>query len=142
MPRLVDQLTEAKIRGLTKTGLQADGRGLYLQIRPGGARSWIYRFTLGVRTRDMGLGALADVTLTQARAKAADARGHVTRGNDPIEHAKQQRPTTAVAIAPSAPTFEQEAEAYMDDKLPRLKNEKHKQNGKACATMHTPCAAI
>ena len=46
MSRLVDQLTEAKIRRLTDTGLYPDGLGLYLQIRPGGARSWIFRFTL------------------------------------------------------------------------------------------------
>jgi hypothetical protein len=44
MARLIQQLTEAKIRTLTKIGLHPDGAGLYLQIRPGGARSWIYRF--------------------------------------------------------------------------------------------------
>jgi hypothetical protein len=44
---------------------------LYLQIRPGGARSWIYRFTLNGRTRDMGLGPLANVSLVKARSKAA-----------------------------------------------------------------------
>jgi hypothetical protein len=56
MARLVQRLTEAKIRALTndKIGLHHDGAGLYLQIRPGGARSWIYRFRLNNRTRDMG----------------------------------------------------------------------------------------
>jgi hypothetical protein len=63
MARLVQQLTEAKIRTLTKIGLHPDGAGLYLQIRPGGARSWIYRFTLNGRTRDMGLGSLTDLSL-------------------------------------------------------------------------------
>jgi len=61
MARLVDQLTEAKIRTLNAPSLYPDGRGLYLQVRPGGGRSWIYRFTLNGRTRDMGLGALAEV---------------------------------------------------------------------------------
>lgn len=37
MARVVDRLTEAKIRTLD-VGLHADGRGLYLQVRPG-ARS-------------------------------------------------------------------------------------------------------
>src|SRR5437764_9661800 len=36
--------------------------GLYLQIRPR-AQSWIYRFRLNGRSRDMGLGSLADVGL-------------------------------------------------------------------------------
>ena len=35
MARLVQQLTEAKIRGLTKIGLHPDGAGLYLQIKAG-----------------------------------------------------------------------------------------------------------
>ncbi len=74
MARLVQQLTEAKIRALTKIGLHHNGAGLYLQIRPGGARSWIYRFRLNNRTRDMGLGALADVSLIKARGKASAAR--------------------------------------------------------------------
>ena len=70
MARLIQQLTEAKIRTLT-VGLHHDGAGLYLQIKPGGARSWIYRFRLNGRTRDMGLGALADVSLVRARDKAS-----------------------------------------------------------------------
>ena len=41
MARLVHQLTEAKIRTLTDVGLHADGAGLYLQIRLGGARSLV-----------------------------------------------------------------------------------------------------
>ena len=56
MARLIQQLTEAKIRTLTKIGFHPDGAGLYLQIRSGGARSWIYRFTLNGRVRDQGLG--------------------------------------------------------------------------------------
>jgi nucleoid DNA-binding protein len=36
MARLIQQLTEAKIRALT-AGLHHDGAGLYLQIKPGGA---------------------------------------------------------------------------------------------------------
>jgi len=53
MARLIQQLTEAKIRTLTKIGLHHDGAGLYLQIKPGGARSWIYRFRLNSRTREL-----------------------------------------------------------------------------------------
>ena len=123
MARLVDQLTEVKIRTLTKIGLHADGRGLYLQIRPN-ARSWIYRFTLGRRTRDMGLGPLAIVSLVKARAKAAVARALVAEGVDPIEHAKAQ---AAAPLPPGpSPTFEDVAEAYLADRLKRLRSETHR----------------
>jgi integrase len=124
MPRLVDQLTEAKIRALTTPGLHADGRGLYLQIRPGGARSWIYRFTLNGRTRDMGLGPSANVSLVNARAKANTARLLRDAGTDPIENAIVTK-TAAPIIATSGPTFEQAAEAFMADKLKRLRSKVH-----------------
>jgi hypothetical protein len=115
MARLVEQLTEAKIRNICAPGLYADGRGLYLQVRHGGARSWIYRFTLNGRTRDKGIGALAEVGLVAARAKAADGRALLARGIDPIDHAKAARTAAVVAIAgPGGPTFREAAEKYMD----------------------------
>jgi hypothetical protein len=126
MARLVEQLTEAKIRNLVKAGLHPDGRGLYLQIRPGGARSWIYRFTLNQRTRDMGLGALADVSLVKARVKATAARALVADGIDPIERAKTQAAIPVTMQRSRSPTFEEAAEAYMADRLKRLRSETHR----------------
>jgi hypothetical protein len=52
MAKSIEQLTEKKIRAIANPGLYADGRGLYLQIRHGGAKSWIFRFTRKGRTRD------------------------------------------------------------------------------------------
>jgi integrase len=127
MARLIQQLTEAKIRTLTKIGLHPDGAGLYLQIRPGGARSWIYRFRLNGRTRDMGLGALADVSLVKARDKASAARALVNDGIDPIEHTRTQTNIPAAPRRASSPSFEEVAEAYMDDRLKRLRSEIHRR---------------
>lgn len=58
MPQLINRLDVLKIKRAQKSGYSADGAGLYLQVSLSGARSWIYRFTLGGRTRDMGLGSL------------------------------------------------------------------------------------
>jgi integrase len=125
MARLIQQLTEAKIRTLT-AGLHHDGAGLYLQIKPGGARSWIYRFRLNGRTRDMGLGSLADVGLVRAREKAAAARTLVVQGIDPIEHTRAQATIPAAPKRHSSPTFEEVAESYMADRLKRLRSEIHR----------------
>lgn len=122
MARLIEQLTEAKIRGLNESGLYADGRGLYLQIRPTG-RSWIFRFRLNGRTRDKGLGALADVSLVQARAAAHQCRAFVAKGVDPIDAAK----ANSAQLRTGGPTFEQAAEEYMADKLKRLRSEVHRR---------------
>jgi integrase len=126
MARLIQQLTEAKIRTLTDIKLHPDGAGLYLQIKPGGARSWIYRFTLNGRTRDMGLGALADVSLVRARDKASAARALVNDGIDPIEHTRAQAIIPAAPKRNSSPTFEEMAESYMADRLKRLRSEVHR----------------
>ena len=126
MARLIQQLTEAKIRALTNVGLHHDGAGLYLQIRPGGARSWIYRYRLNSRTRDMGLGALVDVSLVKARDKAGAARALVNNGIDPIEHTRAQAIVPAAPKRNSSPTFEEVAESYMADRLKRLRSEVHR----------------
>jgi integrase len=127
MARLIQQLTEAKIRTLTKIGLHHDGAGLYLQIRLGGARSWIYRFRLNGRTRDMGLGALGDVSLVKAREKASAARALVDDGIDPIEHTRAQATIPAAPKRHLSPTFEEVAESYMADRLKRLRSEVHRR---------------
>src|SRR5215469_11319576 len=126
MARLIQKLTEAKIRTLIDIKLHPDGAGLYLQVKPGGARSWIYRFTLNGRTRDMGLGALADVSLVKAREKASAARALVDDGIDPIEHTRAQATIPTAPKRRSSPTFEEVAESYMTDRLKRLRSEIHR----------------
>ena len=89
-------LTEQGSANEAKIGYHADGQqtGLYLQVRQGKTglvRSWVYRYrsrTKGKR-RDLGLGPLADVSLADARIKAAAARAMVLQGIDPIEARRQ-----------------------------------------------------
>lgn len=126
MARLIDQFTEAKIRTLT-LGMHPDGAGLYLQVRVGGGRSCIYRFPLNNRTGDMGLGALADVGLVKAREKAGAARTPATDRIDPIEHARAQAAAPAGPKRHMPPTFEEVAEAFMAEKLKRLRSNIHRR---------------
>src|SRR5437868_3894585 len=69
MARTTGRLTALKVEKAKQSGMYADGGGLYLQITEGGA-SWIYRYMLGGRAREMGLGPLALLGLSEARAKA------------------------------------------------------------------------
>jgi len=125
MARLIQQLTEAKIRTLT-AGMHHDGAGLYLQIKPGGAQSWIYRYRLNGRTRDMGLGSLVNLGLVKARDKASAARALVDDGIDPIEHTRAQATIPAAPKRHFSPTFEECSESYMADRLKRLRSEIHR----------------
>ncbi|WP_371811380.1 Arm DNA-binding domain-containing protein [Brucella sp. 191011898] len=55
-------------------GMYNDGGGLYLQVAKGGTKSWIFRFMLAGRAREMGLGSVHDFSLREARERAREAR--------------------------------------------------------------------
>ncbi|OLL32641.1 hypothetical protein BTH42_06450 [Burkholderia sp. SRS-W-2-2016] len=48
--------------------------GLHLQVRPTGSASWVLKYQLHNRSRELGLGRRPDVGLTDARDRAAEAR--------------------------------------------------------------------
>lgn len=66
-------------------GYHADGAGLYLQVTKAGNRSWIFRFQLNGKRREMGLGPVSVIGLADARQRAQQARLMVLDGLDPIE---------------------------------------------------------
>ena len=120
-------LTELKIKH-AKTGYWLDGNGLYLQVSESGAKSWIYRFQLNGKRREMGLGSLANVSAKDARAGAAEARGLVHNKIDPLEHRKQQAVAAfelAAQVAAGAVTFKKVALEYIEANRAGWKNVKH-----------------
>jgi len=106
-------------------GLHADGGGLYLQVTKTGAgrlnKSWLYRYAVAGRERQMGLGSLVDVTLSAARHKAAEYRQQRLEGNDPIE----ARATARRQAEASAMTFRCAFEIFFATKRKSLLNSKH-----------------
>src|SRR5262245_60715819 len=115
MSRTYRRLTVAAVTELAKRrtpGMHADGDGLYLVISQKGVVSWGYRFMIGGRVREMGLGPVRDVSLAQARQLAYEARQLKRQGIDPIEarHTKQQ--AVAVAAAKTL-SFESCAKSYI-----------------------------
>jgi hypothetical protein len=72
-----------------KTGRYGDGSGLYLLVRSAKTRSWVFRYTMpGAKMREMGLGragnGASDVTLAEARERAAALLKLVRSGTDPL----------------------------------------------------------
>ena len=64
-------------------GKHCDGNGLYLFVKPNGARSWIQRLVIRGRRRDFGLGGVALVSLAEAREKARANRKLAREGGIP-----------------------------------------------------------
>jgi len=67
-----------------RAGRFTDGRGLMLVVKPSGARSWVLRYQLNGRRRDMGLGPYPEITLAAARERALVARRQIVEGVDPL----------------------------------------------------------
>jgi len=65
------------------TGFHADGGGLYLRVRDGGSRAWVFCYTRNGRTREIGLGPTHTRALADARRIAAEMRSLNTDGEDP-----------------------------------------------------------
>jgi len=110
-------------RARTK-GLYHDGGGLYLQVTASGARSWIYRYSLHGRAREMGLGSLRDISLAYARIKVAEFRRQRADGIDPIEKRRAEHHGAKLEAAKSI-TFQECAEAYIEANKSGWGNPKH-----------------
>ena len=96
-------------------GKHGDGRGLFLFVKPSGARSWVLRYQLAGRRRDLGLGAYPEVTLASAREKALEARRLIAEGRDPLSERKKTKNLT----------FKAAASALIESKRSGWKNAKH-----------------
>jgi integrase len=98
--------------------------GLALQVAESGARTWILRYKVGAKRRDMGLGGYPDVELSEARERARAARALLDQGIDPIDQRQQAKRALAAAQAKKR-TFAQCARDYIDVKSPEWTNSKH-----------------
>ncbi|WP_374297744.1 tyrosine-type recombinase/integrase [Sphingomonas sp.] len=118
------KLTALSVKN-AKPGRHADGLGLYLLVKPTGARSWLLRVQVDGQRKDIGLGSVDStsrvgtgttpspivipilqkkvLTLAEAREKAALLRTAAKSGLDPIAERDRERR--------KVPTFKEAAEA-------------------------------
>jgi integrase len=108
---MAGRLTALEVKNLTEGGRYGDGDGLWLQVRDADHRSWLFRYTVGRKARQMGLGPLPDVSLAEARERAAQARHIIRDGGDPIEQRREQRSIRATKAGGA--TFRAASEKYI-----------------------------
>jgi hypothetical protein len=124
MARGYGKLKAKQVEQLSERGLYGDGGGLYLQVAKGGSKSWLFRFKTCGRSRWHGLGSARDVSLADARIKAADARRVRLNGGDPIETKRESKAVARVEAA-KAITFGAAAKRFIKANAPGWKNGKH-----------------
>ena len=125
MARTKHRLSAKRVENAKKPGLYADGGNLYLRIAPGSSKGWIFRYTLGGKTRDAGLGSYPTVSLAAAREEAETLRRQIKDGIDPIETRKAARAAVR-AETEQAVTFEDCALRYIASHEAGWKNDKHR----------------
>ena len=118
------KLTALGVARLKTPGMYGDGHGLWLQVSGTGGKSWIFRFKIAGRAREMGLGSAHTFSLAEARERARECRKLTADGLDPVEIRKGKRQEAALEVA-KAITFRTCAEAYMEAHKAGWRSGKH-----------------
>lgn len=114
----IHKLTEKQCKALADPGIYSDGDGLYLRVRPGGSKQWLFVYRWQGKRAELGLGGYgagtAPVSVALARQKAAEIREMLAAKQDP----KAGKKTGA--------TFADIMADVIKVKAKSSKNEKHK----------------
>lgn len=126
-------LTALEIKN-AQAGMHADGNGLYLCVKPGGTKSWVFRFQIDGRRREMGLGALSTLEPVKARAEAARLKAKIAGGIDPLDERRADKEMQSVLrkqalleTKRAEMTFRKAAEHFIESRKPGWSNTKHVQ---------------
>jgi integrase len=100
MPKKLEHALSPRKVQTAGPGRHCDGGGLYLQVikksrddegRTRYNRSWVFRYRLNGRLREMGLGPLSTLSLSEARERARTMRMKRLDGIDPIDERRDER---------------------------------------------------
>lgn len=109
-------LTDAKIRNTKATDKPqklADGGGLYLEVRPTGAKLWRYRYRIAGRENVFAIGEYPVIGLKEAREEREGAQKLVKQGIHPSHNRQAER---LANVAANANTFEGVAREWIAKK--------------------------
>ena len=126
MPRLAPRLNDRQVAKLAKeVGLHSVGgtQGLMLRVLSEESKNWVLRLRIGKVTHWEPLGTWWELTLAEARDKAADYRRKLKQGVDP----NPGRTETSRLRNRKVINFRDAATAYIELKSPSWKSKKHKK---------------
>ncbi len=118
------KLSAIEVRQAKGPAVLHDGGGLYLRVSATRAKSWVFRFQLDGKRRDMGLGPYPDISLAEARARAAAHRNQRRDGIDPLDAKAAQRQAQRVSVAKGR-TFRECAAEFIEKNRAGWRNAKH-----------------
>ncbi|MDX0513334.1 DUF4102 domain-containing protein [Sinorhizobium medicae] len=116
MARAINKLTDTECKAACKAGMLGDGGGLYLHVKPSGAKSWAFIWKQEGKRNEMGLGSYPTVKLAKARALATEHRQAVAEGRNPIIERRKE----------AVPTFGVCCDKFLASMEGQWRNEKHR----------------
>ncbi|MDE2390712.1 MAG: tyrosine-type recombinase/integrase, partial [Rhodospirillales bacterium] len=135
MAKAIEKLSPAAVKNANKPGIYGDGLGLWLHVGPkaldedgkptGTGKSWIFRYMIDGKAREMGLGPVHTIGLAEVREKARACRKAILAGVDPLEVKHAARRARKLEAA-KAITFEKCAEKYIAAHNAGWRNAKHR----------------
>lgn len=122
MANTTKQLSDTEIRRAKpkeKEYSLADGKGLYLRIKPSGSKLWVFNYTRPITKKraNLGLGNYPDLSLAHARTEAQTLRSTLAQGVDPQEYRQELHQRASDAYAN---TFQNIADKWLTLKKPAV----------------------
>lgn len=105
-----------------------DGSGLYLLVKPTGAKWWRFDYSFKGKRKTLSLGVYPAIGLADARRKADEARSNVANGVDPSDTRKATKATKQLAA---------ENEKRLDAGLPIINSFEHVAREWLASIAHT-----
>jgi integrase len=133
--QLFNLLSSVEVKAPKEPGYFHDGGGLYLQVSNGGGKSWILRYSMAGKRREMGLGPYPTVSLAAARKSAADSRSLVKAGQDPIAARDSERARQRLEEARGI-TFDKAVELFLAGNEVGWKSQKHRLEWRTSLRMY------
>ncbi|HWA18350.1 MAG TPA: integrase arm-type DNA-binding domain-containing protein [Devosia sp.] len=133
-------LTAAQVAALTDYDVHWVAPSLYLQIRPQGTRSWLFRYSRNGKNQWMGLGSVRNKSLSEARDEAAPLGVKVRKGGDPMAEREEAQEKAKPRTKANVPSFAECADQYMESHRAGWKNEKHIAQWES--TLKTYCGPV
>ena len=86
---LLKDVTVRNAKATDKDRRLNDGEGLYIIIKPNGAKWWRFDYTFASKRKTLSVGVYPATGLADARRKAADARNQISNGINPSDTRKE-----------------------------------------------------
>lgn len=131
MPRAVKPLSDTQVRQAKPRSKEynlADGKGLYLRVKPTGSKLWLFNYyrPFNKQRANLSLGTYPELSLQEAREAAQKFNGLLLNDTDPQEFRREQARTSNEA---QLNTFQHVAGKWLALKQPDVSKVYHDKIG-------------